>query len=84
MSCLDESREYFCFPVLLQWGEGWEVVALPARHKPRHLTALPRPAQTPPRHRNHFHKHHNTGLDSVSLSGEEQEEKKFAFNNSLG
>lgn len=78
-SHLDESREYFCFPVLLNRGKVSEVVALPAparaEQPPTTHRVLPRLTQTPPRHRNHFHKHHNTGLDSVSLSGEEQEEK---------
>lgn len=79
MSHLDESREYFCFPVLLYRGKVSEVVALPATARagqsPTTRGMLPWLTQTPPRHRNRFHKHHNTGLDSVSLSGEEQEEK---------
>lgn len=74
-SHLDESREHFCFPVLLYRDKVSEVVALPATARAEQPPTTHRVLQTPPRHRNHFHKHHNTGLDSVSLSGEEQEEK---------
>lgn len=78
-SHLGESRECFCFPVLLYRGKASEVMALPVTARAEQpLTTrrvLPSLTQTPPRHRHHFHKHPNGGLDSVSLSGEEQEEK---------
>lgn len=79
MSHLGESRECFCFPVLLHRGKASEVMALPVTARAEQsLTTrrvLPSLTQTPPRHRHHFHKHPNGGLDSVSLAGEEQEEK---------
>lgn len=77
-SHLDVSRKYFCFPVLPYRGKVSEVMALPAsahaEPSPTTHRVLPSLTQTPPRHRNHFHKQRTTGPDSVSLLGEEQEE----------
>jgi len=76
-SHLDESREYFCFPVLQHQGSlrgRGSTCDCPCGTTPSTRELLP-PPPTPPQPGNRCHKHHYTGLHSVSLSGEEQEEK---------